>query len=141
MNNLKEEPTIEEVFISPTHIDGRPTGKTIGFHILELLKTYKIDIKNCRAQAYDGASAMESEAKGASAVIKGQQPMADSIHGISHYINLAITFACKNETVSKFMDDLTLVFYFFSNSHKSQNHQNHVIGFTKTRWVERHKDG
>ena len=98
MNNLKEEPTIKEVFISSTHIDGRPTGKIIGSHILEMLKTYKIDIKNCRAQAYDGASAMTSEAKGASAVIKRQQPMADSIHCRNHYINLAIAFACKNKT-------------------------------------------
>ena len=66
LNNLKEELTIEEVFISSNHTDGRPTGKIIGSHILEMLKIHKIGIKNCRAQAYDGASAMASEAKGAS---------------------------------------------------------------------------
>ena len=56
-------------------------------------------------KAYDGASAMV-KAKEASAVTKGQQPMADSIHCRNHYINLAIAFAVKNKTVSKLMDDL-----------------------------------
>ena len=54
---------------------------------------------------------MAIEAKGASAVIKGQQPMADSIHCKNHCINRAIAFACKNDTVSKFMDDVTSVSY------------------------------
>ena len=76
-----------------------------------MLKTYKIDIKNFRAQDYIGVSAMASDAKGASAVIKGQQPMADSIHWRNHCINRAIAFSCKNNTVSKFMDDLTSVSY------------------------------
>ena len=76
-----------------------------------MLKTYKIDIKNFRAQDYHGVSAMASDAKGASAVIKGQQPMADSIHWRNHCINRAIAFSCKNNTVSKFMDDLTSVSY------------------------------
>ena len=100
---------------------------------------------------------MTSEAKGASAVIKGPQPMANSIHWRNHLINLAIAFECKNETVSKFMDDLTSVFYFFSNSLKrqqffewfvnfckddmsvSKSDRKHVIGLAKTRRVERHK--
>ena len=157
LNTRKEEPTIEETFISSTHIDGRPTGKIIGSHILEMLKTHKIDVKNCRAQAYDGASAMASEAKGASAIIKEQQPLADSIHCRSHCINLSIAFACKNDVVSKFMDDLTSVCYFFANSPKrqqfferfiefykkemsiSESDRTHIIGLAKTRWVERHK--
>lgn len=50
LDNLKEQPTIEEVFISPTHIYDRPTGKIIGSGILEMLKTQNIDIKNCRTQ-------------------------------------------------------------------------------------------
>ena len=73
-----EEPTIEEVFISSTQIDGRPTGKII--KNIKKIKQHKIDNKNCCAQAYDGASATTKETKGASAIIKGQQPMADSIH-------------------------------------------------------------
>ena len=44
--------------------------------------------------------------------------MADSIHYRNLCINLVVTFTCKNEAVSKFMDDLTSVCYFFSNSPK-----------------------
>ena len=40
----------------------------------------KVHIENCRAQAYDDASAIANEVKGGSAVIKGQQPTADYIH-------------------------------------------------------------
>ena len=96
-----------------------------------MLKTHKIDIKNCRAQPYNGASAMASEAKGASAVIKGQQAVADSIHCRNHCMNLAIAFTCKNETVSKFMDDLTSVCYFFSRSPKRQQFFEGFIDFYK----------
>ena len=78
-----------------------------------MLKVHKIDIENCRAQAYDHASAIASEVKGASAVIKGQQPTADYVHCRNHCINLSIAFSCKNETVNKFMDGLTSVCYFF----------------------------
>ena len=72
---------------------------------------------------------MTSEAKGASAVIKGPQPMANSIHCRNHLINLAIAFECKNETVNKFMDDLTSVFYFFSNSLKRQQFFEWLVNF------------
>ena len=67
------------------------------------------------------ASAMASEAKGASAVTRGQQPMADSIHCRNHCINLAIALAFKNKTVGKFMDDLTSVCYFFPTHLKGSN--------------------
>ena len=87
-----------------------------------MLKMYKIDIKNFRAQDYPGVSSMASEAKGASAVIKGQQPMGDSIHCRNHCINPAIAFACKNDTVSKFMDDLTSVCYLFPVHLKASNY-------------------
>ena len=59
------------VFISSTFIDGRPSGKIIGM-LKKMLKTREIDIKNCHALAYDSSSAMASDAKGTSAVIKGE---------------------------------------------------------------------
>ena len=113
-------------------------------------------IQDCCGQAYDGASAMSSASKGASAVIKKKQPLAESVHCRSHCLNLAIVFACKND-VNKFMDDLTSLCYFFANSperqqyfetfidyHKdelpiSDSNKKYVIGLAKSRWVERHK--
>ena len=64
-------------------------------------------IQDCRRQAYNGASAMSSAIKGASTVIKRKQSLAEFVRCRSHCLNLAIVFACKNNVVSKFMDDLT----------------------------------
>ena len=77
---------------------------------------------------------MASEAKGASAIIKGEQPMADSIHCRNLCINLSIVFACKNETASKFIDDLTSVCYFFPNSRKGSNSLSGSSSFIKMRY-------
>ena len=86
-----------------------------------------------------------------------KKPLAEFIHCRSHCLNLAIVFACKNDVVSKFMDDLTSLCYFlqnwpkrqqyfetFNDYHKDQlsisdSNKKHVIGLAKTRWVERHK--
>ena len=70
LNCTKERPAIEEAFLSSTHISGRRTGENIGQHILDLLDSHGIMIEDCRDQAYDGASAMSSAIKRASAVIK-----------------------------------------------------------------------
>ena len=69
-NCTKERPAIEEAFLAPADISGRPTGENIGQHILDLLDSHGIMIEDCRSQAYDGASAMSSAVKGASEVIK-----------------------------------------------------------------------
>ena len=42
-----------------------------------LLQRNGIDLSKCRAQAYDGASAMSSEASGAVSVIKKEQPLVE----------------------------------------------------------------
>ena len=70
LNFTKERPAIEEAFLASTHISGRPTGENIGQHILDVLDSHGTMIEDSCGQAYDGASAMSSAAKGASAVIK-----------------------------------------------------------------------
>ena len=57
-------PVIEETFLDSNHIQGRPTGKVIGNHILKLLADHGFSVKNCRGQAYDGAAVMSSQTKG-----------------------------------------------------------------------------
>ena len=66
----KECPATEEAFLASTHISGRPTGENIDQHVLDLLDSYGIMIKDCRGQACDGASAISRPVKGVSAVIK-----------------------------------------------------------------------
>ena len=88
---------------------------------------------------------------------KKTQPLAEFVHCKSNCLNLVIVFACKNDVVIKFMDDLTSLCYFFPNSSKRQQyfetfidyHKDELsisdsnkkqdIGLTKMRWVERHK--
>ena len=50
----KERPAIEEAFLVSTDLLGRPTGENIGQHILDLLDSHGIMIKDCRDQSYDG---------------------------------------------------------------------------------------
>ena len=97
-NLLQEKPTIQETFLDSLHVQGRPTGATIGNHILNILLKHLIDLKHCRAQVYDRASAMASKSKGVSAVIKRQQPHAEFVHCRSHCINLAAVFTCKTKS-------------------------------------------
>ena len=46
-----------------------------------------IDLSKCHAQAYNGASAMSSEASGAVSVIKREQPLAEYTHCRKHISN------------------------------------------------------
>ena len=64
---------------------------------------------------------MSSSNKGASAIVKEQQPKANHVCCRSHCINLAIAFSGKNEVVTKFTNDLSSVYYFFANSPKCSN--------------------
>ena len=110
---INGEPRIYGTFFDSTHIKGRPTGQTIGKIILEILENNGINVADCRAQAYDGAKVVSSKISGAATFIKKQQPLAEYTHCRSHAVNLAISFACKNKSIQKFMDNLTTVCYFF----------------------------
>ena len=81
-------------------------------------------IKDCRGQTYDSASAV----KGAS---EKKQPLTEFVHCRSHCLHLTIVFACKNDDVSKFMDDLTSLCYFFANSPKRQQYFDTFIHYHK----------
>ena len=66
-----------------------------------LLQRNGIDLSKCRTQAYDGASSMSSKASGAVSVVKKEQPLAEYTHCRNHILNLAISYACKNESIRK----------------------------------------
>ena len=72
---------------------------------------------------------MRSEISGVATFIKKQQPLAGCTHCRGHAINHAITVACKNKSVQKFMDNLTTVCYFFDNSRKRQQYSELLIHF------------
>ena len=122
-----------------------------------MLRRNNIDISNCRAQAYNDISAISSDRCGAVLILKKEQPLTEYIHCRNHILNLAICFPCKNQSVPKFMDNLTTLCFFFEDSPKrhryfknfiefyreklnlSENRHKEIIDLSKTRWVERHK--
>ena len=126
---LREKPGIEETFLDSLHVQGRPTGEVIKTHILNILDKHKINLEHCPAQVYVGASAMSISNKGASAVVKEQQPKASYFHRISHCINLVIAFSCKNKVITWM--DLSSVCYFFANSPKRQQYFEKFIDLYK----------
>ena len=150
-------PVIEKTFLDSNHIQGRLTGKVIRNHKLKLLADHGFNVKDCHGQAYDDAAVVSSQIKGASSVIKNEQLFADWVHCRNHCINLAIAFACENTSVTNFMVSFTSICYYFSRFPKPQQYferfinyykdelsvaassRSHVIGLSKTRWVERYK--
>ena len=121
-------PIIYETFSDSLHINGRPTAQTVGENILSLLEKNEIDIEKCRA--YDGASATCGNSSGAASVIKKQQPLAKYTHGRNHILNLANSFACKNQSVKRLMDNLTSVCFFFEYLQSDKGFLN-ILNITK----------
>ena len=74
---------------------------------------------------------MSSQTKGPSSVIKNKQPLADWVHCRNHCINLAIAFACKNTSVTHFMNSLTSTCYYFANSPERQEYFERFIDYYK----------
>ncbi|KAK2558879.1 Zinc finger MYM-type protein 1, partial [Acropora cervicornis] len=82
----------------------RTTGKAIATRLTESLKKHKIDIANCRGQAYDTTSSMSSSKKGVEAEIAKCAPDADSQGCCLHALNLAICHACEIRPIQNMMD-------------------------------------
>ena len=73
----------------------RTTGKAIATAITESLKKHKIDIANCRGEAYDTTSSMSSSKKGAQAEIAKCAPDADYQGCCLNALNLVICHSCE----------------------------------------------
>ena len=58
---------------------------------------------------------MSTEASGVVSVIKKEGPLAEYAHCRNHISNLAISYTCKNQSITKFMDNLTSACDFFKN--------------------------
>ena len=59
------------------HINGHPTGQAISKSILFLSEKEWNWIEECRAQDYDGASAMNGSSPGDASAIKKQKPFTE----------------------------------------------------------------
>ena len=64
-----------------------------------MLQRNGIDLSQCRAQAYNGAPASNIKASGVVSVIKKGQPSAEYTEYRNHILNLATSYACKNQSI------------------------------------------
>ena len=129
----------------------RTTGSVIAATIRESLERQKVDIANCRGQAYDTTASMSSNKKGVQAEIAKHAPDAEYQGCCLHSLNLVICHACQIKSIQNMMDCCRELYSFFDNSPKRQSFMEIVIdahspdnkkrklkNLCKTRWVERH---
>ena len=135
------------------------TGKAICSKIVDELGRLQIDVKFCRAQAYDGAGAMSGHLNGCQALFKEIVPEAAYYHCSSHQLNLTLSKACGVKPIQCMLADFKALGIFIKFSPKRQwcletctaclNHDLKAEGkplipelklklLSATRWVERH---
>ena len=116
-----------------------------------VFEKHKIDIRNCRGQAYDTTSSMSSSSVGVQAHIKRVAPDTDYQGCCLHSLNLVICKSSQIMAIRNMFDSCQQAYLFFHNSPKRQRFLEYVIscqcpatkktkinGLCKTRWVERH---
>ena len=96
------------------------TGQAICSKIVEELNCLKIDVRNCRAQAYDGAGAMSGHLNGCQALFRDIVPQATFYHCSSHQLNLSLSKACSVKPVQCMLADFKSLGIFFKYSPKRQ---------------------
>lgn len=69
---------------------GSIRGEDLSRSILQVLHGVGLDVTNCHAQGYDGASNMSGEQRGCQAFIKKSAPLATYYYCGSHQLNLAL---------------------------------------------------
>ena len=72
--NFRVKPEKHEVLLD-FHFFERITGQAIAKGILDFLETHAVDVKNCRAQAYDTTASMRSSRTGVQSHIRGSPLM------------------------------------------------------------------
>ena len=95
----------KEVFFDYVNLD-KTTGESIANAILSSLAENNIDVAFARGQAYDGSSAMSSEACGVRGRIRRIAPMALYTHCNSHVLNLSVAAACRLTSVRNMIGTL-----------------------------------
>lgn len=136
---------------------GKPVERFVGFlpnvghagedmfnAIKKMLKTWDLDIKNCRGQSYDNAANMSGVYKGLKSRIQEESPLADFIPCAGHSLNLVGTHAvdCCEEAVS-FFSLIQGIYNFFAMSTSRwellmRTSQSTLKGLSATRWSARY---
>lgn len=124
------------------------TGESIKDAVLGCLTRHGIDIRDCRAQTYDGAGNMCGEYSGCQAHIKRIQPLAEYHHCSSHKLNLALNITSNIQEFRLLVENIKALGIFFKYSPQRVHAFDSVLPehvkkrkihmMSETRWVERH---
>ena len=71
------------------------TGDTLFNVIKDVLIRLNLPIRNCRGQAYDGASNMQGNIKGVATRVQEVEPSAIHVHCLAHCLNLCLQEVAK----------------------------------------------
>ncbi|VDI62435.1 Hypothetical predicted protein [Mytilus galloprovincialis] len=110
--------SIREEFIGFKHAKS-VKGVAISNTIVEFLEHVNLDIRNLRAQCYDGAANMSGKYNGVQAKILEQSPEASYIHCKAHQLNLALVHSSKELCVRNMMSTVQEIAFKFDYSAKS----------------------
>ncbi|KAL4090604.1 hypothetical protein QTP88_025403 [Uroleucon formosanum] len=114
--NEYSTPTIQEYFLDFITVDST-TGLNLSDVLMKQLKLYKINIENCRGQAYDNGSNMTGRYQGVQTRILNINTRAFFTPCAIHNLNLVLCDAAKNSTIAiTFFGVVRSVYTLFSAS-------------------------
>ena len=93
-------------------------GQSIANAIITCLESLGLELTDCRAQTYDGASNMSGKFNGAQAHIKAVQPKAIFVHCCSHRLNLSLNATSAVPEFRILMENVKQLGIFFKYSPK-----------------------
>ena len=133
---------IREEFLGFIHCVKGTSGAAIADLIFGQIKTFGLDMNNCRGQGYDGAGNMSR--------IAAEFNLAFYFHCQAHQLNLCIMNACKLTQVHNMMNKVRIIHAFFDfpkrrdfllqRIHKMMPESPSrckLIDCCRTRWVQR----
>lgn len=110
------EGEIKERFLGFTPLIGLDAN-SLFLKIKEMLLKCQIDINNCVAQTYDGASVMRGHINGVQTIFRKEVPQAYYMHCANHRLNLVLVDIAKNiEEADTFFALVQNLYVLFSGS-------------------------
>lgn len=151
---------IREVFLEFVTLPESQTGEKIAKAILSTADKLGLDMRNCRGQGYDGASAMSGKDRGAASRITALFPLARYFHCAAHRLSLCVSAAGTSSDIPLLQTALQAtdkLWRFFHNSVVrtdllrtrmsnvlipgcgKREREGQIKPFCQTRWTLRHE--
>ena len=133
---------------------GSTTAEILTLLIKDALSRFGLDLRNCRGQAYDGASNMSGRLSGVQARISAQYPKAIYmyVHCFCHSLNLAVQDSSRHiqlvRNTLNVTQELSNLIHFSAKRQALLERMQHDFGndssrslrlLCPTRWAVRHK--